>query len=95
MENNQFISATRIKVAYDLENIREMQKQDLHYFDYPDIVYGFSAICWMFGKQLNQTLKVPVGLVESAWGGTRIEAWMSPEALESCTYKDNGYVHSL
>jgi hypothetical protein len=28
--------------------------------------------------------KVPIGLVESAWGGTRIEAWTSPEGLAKC-----------
>ena len=29
------------------------------------------------------------GLVESNWGGTRIEAWMTPDALDACDIKPN------
>ena len=32
--------------------------------------------------------KVPIGLVEAAWGGTRIEAWMTPQALARCPGTD-------
>lgn len=41
----------------------------------------FSAIAYFFGKKLQEELGVPIGLIESNWGGTRVEAWMSPEAL--------------
>lgn len=41
----------------------------------PQNRWGFSAVAYVFGKQLRQQLKVPVGLIETAWGGTRIEAW--------------------
>jgi sialate O-acetylesterase len=36
----------------------------------------FSAIGFQFGLMLEQALKVPVGIIESDWGGTPIEAWM-------------------
>ena len=32
---------------------------------------------------LNETLHVPVGIIVSCWGGSSIESWMSPEALQS------------
>ena len=35
----------------------------------------FSAVGYFFGREIHNQLKVPVGLVESAWGGTRIEPW--------------------
>ena len=35
----------------------------------------FSAAGYFFGREIHNQLKVPVGLVESAWGGTRIEPW--------------------
>ncbi|CAH1801235.1 unnamed protein product [Owenia fusiformis] len=47
-------------------------------------VYWFSAICWLFGKEIHRRQNIPVGLIGSNWGGTRIEAWMSPEARGSC-----------
>lgn len=45
-------------------------------------VGNFSAVGYFFGRHLHQALKVPVGLINTSWGGTRIEAWTSREALE-------------
>lgn len=42
---------------------------------------GFSAAGYYFGKDLNKALNVPVGLIASNWGGTRIEPWTSPEGF--------------
>lgn len=42
---------------------------------------GFSAVGGWFGRQLHRTLGVPIGLICNAWGGTRIQAWISREAL--------------
>lgn len=42
---------------------------------------GFSGVAYFFGRELNQKLKVPIGLVQSAWGGTIAEAWTSREGL--------------
>jgi sialate O-acetylesterase len=38
----------------------------------------FSAAGYFFGREIHQRLKVPVGLIESSWGGTRIEPWTPP-----------------
>jgi sialate O-acetylesterase len=42
---------------------------------------GFSAVAYFFGRELNEKLDVPVGLIESDWGGTRIESWTPPEGF--------------
>ena len=42
-----------------------------------------SANAYFFAKMLNETLHVPVGIIVSCWGGSSIESWMSPEALQS------------
>jgi sialate O-acetylesterase len=39
---------------------------------------GFSAAAYFFGRELQEQLKVPVGLIQSSWGGTRIEPWTPP-----------------
>jgi len=42
----------------------------------------FSAVGYLFAVELQQKLKVPVGIVQSAWGGTGVESWMSAETLK-------------
>jgi sialate O-acetylesterase len=48
----------------------------------PDTVPGFSAVGYFFGRQLQQTLDVPVGLIDNAWGGSSAEAWVRRDLLE-------------
>ncbi|KAF3693001.1 Sialate O-acetylesterase [Channa argus] len=47
-------------------------------------VADFSAVCWLFGRYMYENLKYPIGLVESCWGGTPVEAWSSSRALQQC-----------
>jgi sialate O-acetylesterase len=42
---------------------------------------GFSACAYYFGRELHQKLGVTVGLIDSSWGGTRIESWTPPEGF--------------
>jgi sialate O-acetylesterase len=42
----------------------------------PETVGSFSAVGYFFGRQLHQTLGVPVGLIDNAWGGSAAEAWV-------------------
>ena len=44
----------------------------------------YSAICWLFGKHLYQKYGRPIGLIQTAWDGTRIQAWSSGDALDVC-----------
>ena len=47
----------------------------------PETVKDFSAVAYFYGKQLQEILDVPVGLIMTSWGGTRIQPWMSKEAV--------------
>ncbi|XP_044057717.1 sialate O-acetylesterase isoform X2 [Siniperca chuatsi] len=49
----------------------------------------FSAVCWLFGRYMYENLKYPIGLVESCWGGTPVEAWSSSRALQQCGLEQN------
>ena len=49
----------------------------------PDSVGAFSAVGYHFGAALQKELKVPVGLVNTSWGGTPAQSWVSREALEA------------
>ncbi|MCL1857584.1 MAG: hypothetical protein FWF84_08135 [Kiritimatiellaeota bacterium] len=46
-----------------------------------EAVPAFSGVGYFFGRALFDALKIPVGLINTAWGGTRVEAWMSREEL--------------
>jgi sialate O-acetylesterase len=48
----------------------------------PETVGEFSATAYFFGREIHQKLGVPVGLVHSSWGGTRIESWSRMASLE-------------
>ena len=41
-----------------------------------------SAVAYFFGKRLSKTLGVPVGIIVNAWGGSRIEPWMTREVID-------------
>ena len=49
----------------------------------PETVNDFSAVGYFFGRQLLQTLNVPVGMIHSSLGSTTAEVWMRRAALES------------
>lgn len=42
----------------------------------PESVKNFSAVAYFFGRELSDKLKVPIGIISSEWGGSRIEPWI-------------------
>jgi sialate O-acetylesterase len=56
----------------------------------PDTVGSMSAVAYFFGRELQQKLQRPVGLLESDWGGTAIESWMSIETLGALPFTKGG-----
>lgn len=49
----------------------------------PATVADFSACAYFFGRQLHDDLDIPIGLISTAWGGTRIEAWISQDKFDA------------
>jgi len=49
----------------------------------PKTVISFSAVAYFFARDLHRDLKVPIGLVNTSWGGKMIEVFMSAEAIAS------------
>ena len=49
----------------------------------PDTVKEFSAVCYYFGRELQPAAGVAIGLIEDAWGGSAIQAWITEEKLRA------------
>ena len=47
----------------------------------PENVGAFTAVGYFFGRELHREVKIPIGLVNASWGGTRIESWTSRPGL--------------
>ena len=48
----------------------------------PQTAADFTAVGYYFAKKLTDELNVPVGLINTSWGGTHVETWTSREAFE-------------
>jgi sialate O-acetylesterase len=48
----------------------------------PKTIPNFTAVGYFFGRYLHEQLEVPVGLINSSWGGTRIEPWTPPVGFQ-------------
>ncbi|KAM6173572.1 sialate O-acetylesterase [Erethizon dorsatum] len=83
----RILAVSLTEAEEELEDIEEVDlqwskptKENLGngYFTY------MSAVCWLFGRYLYDTLQYPIGLISSSWGGTPIEAWSSERSLKAC-----------
>jgi sialate O-acetylesterase len=43
----------------------------------------FSAVAYFFGRNLHKILGVPIGLINTSWGGTPVESWISRESIRT------------
>lgn len=72
----RFFHVPRTSAEYPQEDCRASWK-----VCNPDDMRKFSSIGYFFGKKLNKELKVPVGLINSSWGGTPAETWTPKEVI--------------
>jgi len=49
----------------------------------PETVGNFTAVGYFFARQLREKLDVPIGLLNTSWGGTNVETWISSEAIST------------
>ena len=69
--------ATSTKPEYDVETVSNGWQACS-----PATIPEFSSVAYFFGRELYSKLNVPIGLINTTWGGTIAEAWTSSESLE-------------
>lgn len=52
----------------------------------PETAADFSATAYYFAKKLYDELKIPIGLINTSWGGTPVEAWADADFLAETPY---------
>jgi sialate O-acetylesterase len=53
----------------------------------PATTGNFSASAYFFAKKLNDVLGIPIGIIQTSWGGSTIESWMDKETLSNFSNK--------
>lgn len=104
--------------AYENTNIRQLKVPNIFNFHAPqqdlpqhvawkpltrENVMNFSALAYFFAKAKYEKDGIPVGLINSSWGGTPVEAWISEEGLKEFPkyvndkrqYEDDAYLQSI
>ena len=76
---------SRIRLMIVKKEFSEYPKTDLDGTAWtastPDSAKDFSAVAWYFAREIESREHVPVGVIDSTWGGTLAEAWTSMTAL--------------
>ena len=49
----------------------------------PEAVTLFSAVGYVFGRRIHLAARIPIGLIDTSWGGTTAEAWISRDTLKT------------
>jgi sialate O-acetylesterase len=62
----------------------------------PETARHFSAVAYFFGREISERENIPVGLIDTTWGGTPAHSWISPQALADANltsvFEDGGAI---
>ncbi|HEU5078451.1 MAG TPA: sialate O-acetylesterase [Opitutaceae bacterium] len=64
-------------------SLDQLQQRETWSVCSPETAGDFTGVGYFFAREIHRDQGVPIGLINSSWGGTPIEAWMSDEALIS------------
>ena len=78
--NLRLFTADRVGSKVPLNDLREYASWQQAS---PENVAEYSAIGYFFGKQLQEILDVPVGIIHTSWGASTVQAWISKEAMSA------------
>ncbi|MDR3253193.1 MAG: sialate O-acetylesterase [Tannerella sp.] len=81
--SNPMIRYIKIPLAYNFNKPQEDIRAASWLRLTPENAPGFSALCYFYAKRLNAEYNVPIGIINSAVGGSPVEAWISEDGLKT------------
>jgi len=76
--NIRLFQVPHVKSAKPLDDVKSQWKECS-----PSSTTNFTAVGYYFGRDLQKAVNVPVGLIQSGWGGSPAEVWTSERVLKS------------
>ncbi|KFF04738.1 sialate O-acetylesterase [Flavobacterium reichenbachii] len=84
IEDSNYSMIRHFGVAQDLSGTRKDDlKQGKWEVSSKETVGNFTAVGYYFAKKLYSELKIPIGIINTSWGGTNVETWTSREAFQN------------
>lgn len=83
LQNAQNPQIRFFQVAHDVATTPRFDCEGSWKVATPETMAEKSAVAYFYAQELSQSLGVPVGIIQSTWGGTPVEAWMNRPTLES------------
>ncbi|HCO84425.1 MAG TPA: sialate O-acetylesterase, partial [Arenibacter sp.] len=81
IKNANFPEIRFFQVAQQISDYPQDQLKGKWEVCTPETMAQFSSVAYFFGRELHQNLKVPVGIINSSWGGTPVEVWLKKELI--------------
>lgn len=80
--NNNLIRHIKVERTISVELLNDFKSNGWEVCS-PATAPNFTAVGYYFAKQLQKELNVPVGLINTSWGGTIVETWISKSGLQT------------
>lgn len=61
----------------------------------PEALPEFSGVAWYFARKVNAETGIPIGIINTTWGGSNIESWMSSNALGTSPAVATGRIEKM
>ena len=74
----RFVTLPKTEAYSPRERVDAVWKESL-----PEHAPEFGAAAWFFARNLAEALDVPVGIINNAWGGSRVEGWLPKEVVDA------------
>ena len=101
--NNTQIRQFLVPDKYDFKSPQKDMDGGSWLFANPTNILDFSGVAYFFAKEINTKFHIPVGIINSALGGSPAQAWISEDGLksfpeyvnEAAKFKDNNFIKSV